>query len=186
MSAIDPSRRGHAFKVEVRRPLQRPAPYRRLRQRLRARRDRRRAARAARKEGGERLRWWDALDIPSGSSARPVGLDLADRSDESFPAHGATPRTAEPGRARLVPHAAHLPDRGRVTAVAVHDPAHRLLLNRACRPGRYQAEDPALGSARREHSTTMRSVPVALQGAIRSFGPSGISGDPRPLRRPQL
>jgi hypothetical protein len=72
MSTIDPSRQGHAFNVEVRRPLHRPAPHRRLRQRWSARSDRRRLARAERKNDGAKLRWWDALDFP-GADLEGVG-----------------------------------------------------------------------------------------------------------------
>jgi hypothetical protein len=54
------------FIVEVRRPLHRPNPADRLVGRWRARRDQRRAARAARKEQGDKLRWWEVLDVPFG------------------------------------------------------------------------------------------------------------------------
>lgn len=65
-SRIDPSRRGGAFKVAVRRPLHSANPNRRFRERWRERSDQRRAARADRKKHGEKTRWWEAFDIPLG------------------------------------------------------------------------------------------------------------------------
>jgi hypothetical protein len=65
-STVNPSARGDAFKVEVRRPLQSANPNRRFRMRWRTRSDQRRAARAERKQNGEKTRWWEAFDVPLG------------------------------------------------------------------------------------------------------------------------
>lgn len=67
----DPSSSGsagqdEALRVEVRRPLHRPNPAGRLLHRLRARREQRRASRAARKDQGDKLRWWEVFDVPFG------------------------------------------------------------------------------------------------------------------------
>jgi hypothetical protein len=65
-SRIDPSRRGDTFEVAVRRPLHSANPNRRFRERWRERSDQRRAARADRKEHGEKTRWWEYFDLPVG------------------------------------------------------------------------------------------------------------------------
>ena len=63
--------------VAVRRPLHIANPNRRLRKRWRARSDRRRAARAARKQRGERMRWWEAFDVPFGDIDAGAAVVLA-------------------------------------------------------------------------------------------------------------
>lgn len=75
-SGIDPSRRGGAFTVEVRRPLHRANPSRRFRQRWRDRNGQRRAARARRKTDGEKTRWWEFLDLPLGDGIAGVFLAI--------------------------------------------------------------------------------------------------------------
>ena len=52
------------FAVEVRRPLHRPSPTDRLGNRWRARRERRRAKRGARRGDTSRSKWYDYFDIP--------------------------------------------------------------------------------------------------------------------------
>lgn len=64
-SAARPGR-DEEFRVEVRRPLHRPNPAGRLARRWRARREQRSASRAARKDQGDKLRWWEVLDVPLG------------------------------------------------------------------------------------------------------------------------
>jgi hypothetical protein len=63
-STVDPSHPGEAFTVTIRRPLQSLNPNLRFRKRWRARMAQRRAARAERKQRGERTRWWEAIDVP--------------------------------------------------------------------------------------------------------------------------
>jgi hypothetical protein len=65
-SSVGRTRHDEEFRVEVRRPLHRPSPAGRLVDRWRARREQRRASRAARKERGDKLRWWEVLDVPFG------------------------------------------------------------------------------------------------------------------------
>ncbi len=63
---------GGEFTVEVRRPLYRPSPTRRLGHRWRARREQRRAERAHRRTDHSEPRWYDFLDIPFGLDAFAV------------------------------------------------------------------------------------------------------------------
>ena len=66
VTTIGPNDEASVFSVEVRRPLHRPSPWRRLRERWRVSAERRRAARARRKAAGKKVSWWEGFDVPLG------------------------------------------------------------------------------------------------------------------------